>query len=247
MLVIVILSRWPVLTGELPPASGGLWKESACIWEPPEGQRARRHFLSRLQFPTQTEEEESWGGSPPSFSRLCGGVIFWLRHQFPLPFPPCPQHVSPLIHTEKTLPGLLKRLWGGWGPSKSPSPWCLRSCLPASSWGRARGKVGGDGGCSLQTPTPLSSSFLPHHHPYPERPKHKTELGSCEAKGRASQQDKQAALALPRPQEWPTPHHSWDLVQRQGEIPGPGLACWFPAPRHHHALLWPTDQVLGNC
>lgn len=133
------------------------------------GQPDRRHFLSRLQF--RTRAKKSGGkGALPSFSWLCGGVTFWLKHQFPLPFPPCPQNVSPLIYPGKTLPGLLERLWGVWVPSKQPQ--ALVPGAPAYSCGRARGKVSGDAGigCSLQTHHP-PFQFSSTYHPYPGYPK----------------------------------------------------------------------------
>lgn len=240
--------RWfSSVMGDLGRAAGEFGSRS-------RGSRERRHFLPRLQFPTGAKEEEPWRRGSPPFSRLCGAVAFKPRHQFPLPFPPCPQHVSPLTQAVKILPGLLESLWGGRGPFKHPGPWYLRCqvlhphptpCLPASSqvgpreslvemlvWDR----------CSFQTTPQLPSSqfFSSTHHLYPGHPKDKLELESYGAKGHLSR--------LPQPHPGPKsgsshPRYSAQLGDVE-KVTGPGLVCWSPAPRHHHPWLWPTEQVL---
>lgn len=76
----------------------------------PRGGRESRHFLSELQFSTKAKEEESCRGEPslpfPGFVGLSysgSGTHFLFLSQYD----------SPLAQAEKTLPGMLERLWGG--------------------------------------------------------------------------------------------------------------------------------------
>ena len=204
----------------------------------------------------------SGGGSPP-FSRLCGDVTFWPRYQFPLPFPPCPQHVSPLTQAEIILPGLLESLWGWPGalqtaPSLVPDPWYLRCRVlhphptplpPCFFPGGPTGEFSGDA-CMGQTflpdhpPATFLQFFPSTHHLYPGHPKDKLELGSYGAKGHLSRlpqpcPDPKSGSSHPR---YSSPH-SAQLGDAE-KVTGPGLVCWSPAPRPHHPWLWPTEQVL---
>lgn len=145
MLVVVIM-RW---VGYL--NIWGLWKESGWIWEPPHRQRDRRHFLSRRQVPTRAREECVLRGPSPPVPG-CWGVTVWLKNQFPLPFPPYPQHVFPVIPAEKTS-GLLERLWGG----------LERLLLGVGPGARLVEVLVLD--VPYRHPTPISSYFLPHTVP----------------------------------------------------------------------------------
>lgn len=114
----------------------------------------KRHFLSRLMFSTRAKEEESFwripsGGTLPSSSWLCGGVTFWLRHQFPLPFPTCLSSYPSWEHPPRVAREALRCLGG-----PSPIPWFLRS--PSSLLFPSVGP-----GVSLMEILVLSHPFLP--------------------------------------------------------------------------------------
>lgn len=160
MLIVVIMRR----VGDL------------NIWGPLEGERVdlgaapgaagQEAFPLKASGPRQSKGRVCAEGALPPVPG-CWGVTVWLKHQFPLPFPPCPQHVFPVIPAEKTS-GLLERLWGGLGPFTQPQP--LVSEVPASLL-----LPGAGPGARLvemlvldvpyRHPTPISSYVLPHTVP----------------------------------------------------------------------------------
>lgn len=124
--------------------------------------------------------------------------------------------------------------WRGFGafgyPSNNPRPWCLGPLLIPVAGPGARLVEMLVLDVSYRHTTPLSSSFLPHTIPILDIPK-----------GPASQQNKPVALA-------PSTLHTAGRFRLGTERrPRPWLMCWFPVPRHHHHLLWATDQVLQAC
>lgn len=141
--------------------------------------------------------------------------------------------VSPLAQTEKTLPGCFGVAGGS---TNSPHPWCLRSPHPCFFQGQGDAGIG----YSLHTHAPSFQFFSSTNHSCPGHPKHKIELGSCGAKGPCISLDKQAAPAMPRPQEWllspsfvlgpPHTPRSWEmrLETGRGHRPCPALLVSCP-------------------
>lgn len=139
---------------------------------------------------------------------------------------------SPLTQAEKILPGLLEKLWGVWGGFQTaPFPDASGPLPPCFFLGLGQGQLPG---ARLVEILVLAVPYKPHPFlpvlsfptpSYPGLPKHSIELGSCGAKGRSSQPNKQAAPLHPGPKNNPTQHPCFlfrPTLEMREEVTGPG-------------------------